>query len=229
MVPTYSRRRPGSPSNGFLGSALIISKGWRNDAMTTQTFAGSKAVLRRSALARRSLVEPSVRAAFSARVAAEGLRLALHLRPRAISAFHPVRDEPDTLALLEALAGAGFATALPVTVSRASPLTFRLWRPGEATIVGELNIPEPLSHSPAVEPDLLFVPLAAFDRRGHRIGFGAGHYDRTLAQLRARGPVCAVGVAFGVSEVEAAPDEPHDEPLDFILTENEWIDARGIR
>ena len=73
----------------------------------------------------------------------------------------------------------------------------------------------------------MFTPLAAFDRRGHRIGFGAGHYDRTLARLRAKGPIHAVGVAYSVSEVEAAPDEPHDEPLDFILTEKELIDARG--
>jgi 5-formyltetrahydrofolate cyclo-ligase len=197
--------------------------------MMTQTSAALKALLRRSALHRRRSLEPQIRQKFSARLVVEGVRLASTWRPRIVSAFHPVRYEPDTLALLEALAVAGFATALPVTVSHASPLTFRLWRPGEPTIAGELNIPEPSSLSPAVEPDLLFIPLAAFDRRGHRIGFGAGHYDRTLAHLRAKGPIRAVGVAFGVSEVEAAPNEPHDERLDFILTENELIDARGFR
>ena len=196
--------------------------------MTTQTSAGSKALLRRDALARRRSLDPQIRQTFSVRLAAEGVRLAQDWRPRVVSAFHALSDEPDTLALLEALARAGFATALPVTVSRAVPLTFRLWRPGEPTIAGAMNIPEPSPLSPAVEPDLLFTPLAAFDRRGHRIGFGAGHYDRTLSHLRAKRPIRAVGVAYGACEVEAVPNEPHDEPLDFILTENELIDVRGI-
>ena len=152
--------------------------------------------------------------------------MALLWRPRCVSAFHPIRGEPDTLALLAALAAAGFATSLPVTVSRAAPLKFRRWRPGDPTIRGELNIPEPAPGAAEVEPDLLFTPLAAFDRRGHRIGFGAGHYDRTLARLRAKGPLHAVGVAYSVSEVEAAPDEAHDERLDFILTEKDLIDTR---
>jgi 5-formyltetrahydrofolate cyclo-ligase len=196
--------------------------------MNTQPSAGLKALLRQNALARRRALDPQIRAAYSERLAVEGLRLASIWRPRFVSAFHPFRDEPDTLALLEALAAAGFATALPVPVSRASPLTFRLWRPGDPTIAGQLSIPEPSPLSAAVEPDLLFTPLAAFDRRGHRIGFGAGHYDRTLSHLRAKGPIRAVGVAYAASEVEAVPDEPHDEPLDFILTENELIDVRGL-
>ena len=104
---------------------------------------------------------------------------------------------------------------------------FRAWRPGGSLTRGAMNIPEPLLQAPEVDPDLLFVPLAAFDRRGHRIGFGAGHYDRTLAKLRAMGSIRAVGAAFSVSEIPAAPTEPHDEPLDFILTERELIDCRG--
>ena len=90
-----------------------------------------------------------------------------------------------------------------------------------------MGIPEPAPRRRVVDPDLLFMPLAAFDRRGHRIGYGAGHYDRTLAHLARARPVLAVGVAFSVSEVAAAPDEAHDERLDFILTESEWIEARG--
>ena len=197
--------------------------------MTTLTSAAAKAQLRRDALQRRRTLEPHIRQKFSERLALEGLRLATDWRPKIVSAFHALADEPDTLALIEALAGGGYATALPVTVSRAAPLTFRLWRPGEPTVAGALNIPEPSPLSPAVEPDLLFVPLAAFDRRGHRIGFGAGHYDRTLAHLRAKGRIRAVGVAYAASEVDEVPDEPHDQPLDFILTDNELIDVRGVR
>jgi 5-formyltetrahydrofolate cyclo-ligase len=90
-----------------------------------------------------------------------------------------------------------------------------------------MGIREPEAAAPAVDPELLFVPLAAFDRRGHRIGYGAGHYDRALARLRASGPIRAVGVAYAISEIAAAPAEAHDQRLDFILTEREWIVAKG--
>jgi 5-formyltetrahydrofolate cyclo-ligase len=182
-----------------------------------------KTALRREALARRKTVAPAARAAFSRRLADEGSRLARLWRPRAVSAFHPFRDEPDTLELLVALAAGGFATALPVVVGRGSPLVFRSWRPGDPTRSGAMSIAEPLEGAPKVEPDLLFVPLACFDRRGHRIGYGAGFYDRTLAGLRAIKPVHAVGVAYGVCEVAAVPYEAHDQSLDAIVTEQETM------
>ena len=71
------------------------------------------------------------------------------------------------------------------------------------------------------------MPLAAFDRRGHRIGYGAGHYDRTLARLRALKPIVAVGVAYGVAEIAAAPDEAHDQRLDYVLTDSELIEIKA--
>ncbi|HEY1453901.1 MAG TPA: 5-formyltetrahydrofolate cyclo-ligase [Roseiarcus sp.] len=182
-----------------------------------------KAVLRSEALARRGAVAPAARAAFSRRLADEGLRLARLWRPRVISAFHTLRDEPDTTPLLTELAAQGLATALPVVAGRGSPLTFRLWRPGDPTRSGAMSIAEPLERAPAVDPDLLFVPLACFDRRGHRIGYGAGYYDRTLAGLRAMKPVHAVGVAYGVCEVAAVPYEAHDQSLDAIVTDQETI------
>ena len=187
------------------------------------TNADPKTALRREALARRGAVAPGACAGFSRRLTHEGLRLARLWRPRTVSAFHPLRDEPDTLELLTALAAEGFATALPVVVGRGSPLIFRLWRPGDPSRLGAMSIAEPLEGVPAVEPDLLFVPLACFDRRGHRIGYGAGYYDRTLAGLRALKPVHAVGVAYGVCEVAAVPYEAHDQSLDAIVTEQETI------
>ena len=195
-APTYLRRRPGSPSNGLLGSALGIFRIRRYSL--TLTNADPKRALRREALAHRRVVASGVRAAFGRRLAEEGLRLARLWRPRVVSAFHPLRDEPDTLELLQALAAEDFATALPVVVGRGSALTFRLWRPGDPTRTGSMSIAEPLETAPAVDPDLLFVPLACFDRRGHRIGYGAGYYDRSLARLRAMKAVHAVGVAYGV-------------------------------
>jgi 5-formyltetrahydrofolate cyclo-ligase len=189
----------------------------------TSTDADPKPVLRRDALARRKGVSAEVRTNFAERLAREGLALAHRWRPRVISAFYPLSDEPDTLALLAALAAAGFATALPVIVDRAAPLTFRLWRSGEPTRAGPKAIPEPLATAEAVEPDLLFVPLACFDRRGHRIGYGAGYYDRSLARLRATKTIHAAGVGFGVCEVAAVPYEAHDQGLDAIVTEQETI------
>jgi 5-formyltetrahydrofolate cyclo-ligase len=190
-------------------------------------FGDRKSELRRQALDRRRDVDAATRAALSARLAAVGLAWASRWRPRVVAAFSPIRDEPDTGPLLAALQAHGFATALPVAHGRSAPLAFRLWRAGDPLTRGALGVPEPTAAAPLVEPDLLFVPLAAFDRRGHRIGYGAGYYDRALKLLRANGPIRAVGVAYAVSEIDAAPDEPHDERLDFILTEREWIDARG--
>jgi 5-formyltetrahydrofolate cyclo-ligase len=189
----------------------------------TQTNADPKTALRRDALLRRRAIEPAARAAFSRRLAEEGLRLARLWRPRIVSAFHPLRDEPDTLPLLTALAAEGFATALPVVVGRGSRLAFRLWRPGDPTRAGAMSIREPLAATPIVDPDLLYVPLACFDRRGHRIGYGAGYYDRTLARLRALKPVHAAGVGYGVCEIAAVPYETHDQSLDAVVTEQETI------
>jgi len=189
--------------------------------------ADPKSVLRRQALDRRRDVDPATRAALSARLAAVGLAWAERWRPRIVAAFSSIRDEPDTGPLLAGLQAHGFATALPAAAARSTPLVFRLWRTGEPLIRGPLGAPEPTEAAAAVDPDLLFVPLSAFDRRGHRLGYGAGHYDRALKLLRAGGPIRAVGVAYAASEVDRIPDEPQDERLDFILTEREWIDARG--
>jgi 5-formyltetrahydrofolate cyclo-ligase len=185
-----------------------------------------KSLLRRRALARRASLDPQTRALLTARLVEEGVACARQWGARIVSAFSPIGEEPDALALVAALGAAGFATALPVTAPASAPLTFRLWRVGDPTVVGALGIPEPRPEAPAVDPDLLFVPLAAFDRRGHRIGYGAGYYDRTLRRLRAARPIRAVGVAYSVCEIAAVPDEAYDEPLDFILTEREWIAAR---
>ena len=187
----------------------------------------AKTELRRAALGRRAALPQAARAAFSARLAGEGLKLARRFRPQAASAFYPVRDEPDTLALLALLTGEGVTTALPVTGARGEPLIFRAWRPGDPTIPGQMRIPEPPAAAAALDPDLLFVPLSAFDRRGHRIGYGAGHYDRTLAALRAQKPIVAVGVAYAVAEVAAVPEGPFDQRLDYVLTDRELIEIRA--
>ena len=180
----------------------------------------SKRELRAAALALRKDVPVETRAAFAQSLAHEGAALAARLGARAVSLYWPIRDEPDVLPLLGALASAGVTTALPVTGVRGQPLVFRAWRPGDAQVEGPMRIPEPSLHQSVVEPDLLFLPLTVFDRHGNRIGYGAGYYDLTLQGLRAMKSITAVGVAYAAQEVARAPAEPHDQRLDFILTEN---------
>ncbi|GAC1555186.1 MAG: 5-formyltetrahydrofolate cyclo-ligase [Beijerinckiaceae bacterium] len=185
----------------------------------------SKAELRRRALERRAAIPDDMRQIFAARAAPEGLALAKARGSRVAAAYWPIRGEADPRPLLAALTAAGLATALPVVVGRGRPLVFRLWRPGDPLIESPLGPSEPTASVAAAEPDLLFVPLAAFDRAGHRIGYGAGHYDATLAALAGKRPL-TVGLAFSVQEIDAVPFEPHDHPLAFVLTERETIDCR---
>ncbi|MGH6847443.1 MAG: 5-formyltetrahydrofolate cyclo-ligase [Methylocella sp.] len=187
----------------------------------------TKPALRTRALARRAETSFDAAAAYAAHLAAAGAALVLRLRPGIVAAYFPLAGEPSTLALLENLANAGVKTALPVTGRRGTPLVFRLWRPGEPTLQGKKAIEEPLPDAPEAAPDLLFVPLAAFDRAGHRIGYGAGFYDRSLAGLRTKKPICAVGVAYASQEFPKIPHEKHDEILDYVLTERELIDCRA--
>ena len=115
----------------------------------------------------------------------------------------------------------------PVTPPRdqPSPLTFRAWTPGETLARGSFGVHEP-TEGEIVTPDLILVPLLAFDRRGHRLGYGQGHFDRTLEALRNKGKVAAVGLAFAGQELPEIPTEPHDQALDAILTEKEYIPVR---
>lgn len=193
--------------------------------MTSHTTADKKALIRRAALERRAGVDVATREAFAERIALEGVALARRALVRTVAVFWPVGSEPDTLMLLAALDYHDFVTALPCTGPMGQPLTFRRWRDGEPLVEGPMRIPEPSPRLQQVEPELIFAPAAAFDRRGFRAGYGGGFYDITLAGLRARRPVPAIGLAFACQEVEQIPEEDHDQPLDLILTETELIDC----
>ncbi len=161
--------------------------------------------------------------AFEKRLAEIGAGLTAEHHVSAVSGFWPIKNEPSTLLLLERLSKTGIVTALPVTPARGLPLIFRVWQPGDPLVEAKLKIMEPRPEAKEVLPDMLFVPLAAFNRRGHRLGYGAGFYDRSLAKLRAIKPIMAIGVAFEVQELQDLPQEPHDEPLDCVLTERSLI------
>ena len=145
-----------------------------------------------------------------------------------VAGYSPIRSEIDPTPLMRRLAAQGAQLALPVISARDAPLIFRSWSPGDPLQRGPLGILEPQPEAATVIPDLLLVPLAAFDRSGHRIGYGAGHYDRSLAQLRESKAITAVGVAFGLQEIVAVPMQPHDVALDYVLTETQWFDFRSL-
>ena len=158
-----------------------------------------KAAIRTEVLLRRAEVSVGTRRAFAERLAHEGVALARRGVGRATpvaSVFLSIRGEPATEPMIEA------------------------WRPGEALEAGRYGIPVPLASAREVLPDVLFVPLAAYDRRGFRLGYGAGYYDGSLAVLRRQKTVVAVGVAFSIQEVESVPTEPHDQRLDAVITEH---------
>lgn len=192
------------------------------------TIRALKETVRAETLAARSALSVERRAAFASALAFEGLAAVRRWAPSPgalVSVFWSIRDEPDTRPLLAALSEAGFATALPVTPPRGEPLRFRAWHMGEPLVSGRFGTSEPGAQAPDVDPDLLFVPLAAFDRRGFRLGYGAGYYDGALDRLRRLKPIRAVGVGFAVQEIDAVPTEPHDQPLDALVTESGLLDV----
>lgn len=146
-----------------------------------------------------------------------------------VAGYWPMRGEIDVLPLLSVLAERGQVTALPVVVAPRAPLEFRRWRDGDPLEEGPYGTRHPVASAAVVRPVCLLVPLLAFDRQGVRLGYGGGFYDRTLAALRADGPVVAVGVAYAGQEVEALPAEPHDERLDWVITEREVIRVLPIK
>jgi 5-formyltetrahydrofolate cyclo-ligase len=145
-----------------------------------------------------------------------------------VSGFMPLKSEINPLVLMQKLAEQGARLALPRIVGRGAPLSMRAWEFGGPLDRGQWGIREPKADAPEVDPDVLLVPLLAFDRAGYRIGYGAGYYDMTISALRSRKPVTAVGLAFAAQEVPEIPNTPRDERLDLVLTEREVIDLRGL-
>lgn len=183
-----------------------------------------KSGLRAAALARRDALNESHRAAASAAAAARAKPILVDLTGLVVSAYWPIRSEADPMPLLAVATERGAIAALPVTTP--SGLVFRRWQHGEALVPAGFGTLGPSPASPEATPDLMIMPLAAFDRRLHRIGYGKGHYDRAIDALAAKGRrPRLLGLAFAAQEVDKVPDEPHDIPLDFIVTEEELIAA----
>jgi 5-formyltetrahydrofolate cyclo-ligase len=195
--------------------------------MSTLQSGLSKSDLRAAGLAARDALSDAERAAAALAIAGRGLPFAI--APGSIvSGYSPIRSEIDPVPLMRALAGQGARLALPAVMARGKSLAFRAWSAGDRLMLGPLGILEPSPAAAELIPDIMLVPLAAFDRAGHRIGYGAGHYDYTLAHLRKVKPIAAIGVAFAVQEIETVPALPHDVALDYVLTETQAFDFRSL-
>ena len=185
-----------------------------------------KTIIRKDAIMRRDALPAAERAKAAETLAARAFLVAVG-RGQIVSGFFPLKSEISPLPLMRKLADAGAQLALPVIDGRGKPLIMRAFTFGDALASGQWGIREPKSDAPEVAPDILLVPLLAFDRTGHRIGYGAGYYDMTIAKLRAMKPITAIGIAFAAQEIEQVPVTPRDARLDLVLTEREIIDLRG--
>lgn len=186
-----------------------------------------KKALRTEAKARR-------RAAFELHGRGAGQRLAAHglsfcdaAPHQTVSGFSSIGDEIDAGPLMARLHGQGFALALPVIAGKGKPLVMRAWKPGDPVEEKTWGIAEPLESSPEVYPDIVLVPLLAFDAAGYRLGYGGGFYDRTLEKLRRRKPVVAIGLAYNELRVDAVPRDSYDQPCDWVLTPSGPIRCSG--
>jgi 5-formyltetrahydrofolate cyclo-ligase len=192
-------------------------------AMAVETL--TKEILRASALALRDALPGAERQAEAEAIAARAFPV--NVADLIVSGFSPMKSEINPLPLLRKLQDAGANLALPCIASRGKPLIMRAWEFGAPLSAGQWGIREPSPDAREVFPDILIVPLACFDRTGHRIGYGAGYYDMTIRGLRAKKKVIAIGIAFAVQEIAKVPATTRDERLDLVLTERETIDFRN--
>ncbi len=184
-----------------------------------------KAALRAEALARRDALPAAARQAAAEAIADRAFPVKVE-RGTIVSGFSPMKTEINPIPLLRKLADAGASLALPAIAGRGLPLIMRAWKFGDPFKSGQWGIREPMPEAPQVDPDILIVPLACFDRAGHRIGYGAGYYDMTINALRAKKKVIAIGIAFAAQEIDKVPATARDARLDLVLTEREIIDFR---
>ena len=183
-----------------------------------------KKALRVEVLARRACLSAQERAA-AARAATDIVLAEVTPRPgQAVSIFWPLPGEIDTRLLLERLHADGVRPLLPRLQGFGRPLAFHLWQPGLVLVPGRLGLQEPAPTTPEAVPEIILTPLIAFDAQGHRLGYGAGFYDRTFGALEAQGrEPLRVGYAFACQEVAAVPVDAHDWSLHLLVTE------RGVR
>jgi 5-formyltetrahydrofolate cyclo-ligase len=179
-----------------------------------------KSVLRKERLAARARLTPNERRAKADAMARLGVMAIAFETGNVVSGFFPIRSEADIRPLMADLADRGARLCLPVVLDKET-IEFREFRSGAPLVETGFGTMGPGEDAAVVDPDIMLVPLAAFDREGHRIGYGGGYYDRAIEKLQQKGRKPKLfGIAFDVQEVAKVPFEPHDVRLDGVLTES---------
>lgn len=180
--------------------------------------AQKKKALRAQAKERRALTFRKYGPAAGERLAAIGVDFAKPTKTASFTGFLAIGEEIDPMPLMRRLWAGGHAVGLPVMVGKARPLVFRQWREGETLNEVQWGIREPAAEAPVIVPDIVLVPLLAFDARGYRLGYGGGFYDRSIAEIRQAKPVITIGLSYDELEVDAVPHDAYDQRLDWVLT-----------
>src|SRR4051812_609129 len=177
--------------------------------------------IRQEAFLRRDALVKAFRRGAARAIAARALELPGLREVQPVGGYWPIRSEVDPRPLMRALLRRGQEVALSQILH--PRLSWRLWRPGDPLIKGGFGVREPGPDAPECFPVALLVPLAAFDRACHRVGYGKGHFDRAIAALSEMHPVLTIGLAYAAQEIAEAPAEAHDHRLDLVVTEAEVI------
>jgi 5-formyltetrahydrofolate cyclo-ligase len=180
--------------------------------------AGLKELTRKQALERRAALKSQV-PELSCALAHNFIRHVLIPPGAVVSVYVAIGDEADPAPLIDLLRARGHRIVLPRVAGRGKPLDFHLYEQGAQLVPGGFGLSQPARDWPLVDPDVLAVPLLAFDTRGYRIGYGAGFYDRTLQRLRASRSIVAASYCFSAQEFEAVPHDENDQRLDWLVTE----------
>ena len=179
------------------------------------------------ALARRNALDDARRAADSRLIAAAAAPILNSLSPEMISLYLPIGSECDAELLMGMADPSDINFGLPVVVDDRT-IVFHLYRKGDRLVAGGFGTRVPEVSAPLVYPDVIVIPMVAFDRRGARLGYGRGHYDRAITRLRRAGlDPKLLGIAFSIQEVARIPVEAHDVHLDWVVTEKETLDFRA--
>jgi 5-formyltetrahydrofolate cyclo-ligase len=180
----------------------------------------AKRALRVDAAEQRHLAQDRDKGGHAALAVRDHFLSSVKLAPAAVvGGYWPIGTELDVRPLLMALHARGHVCALPAAV-RSQPLIFHVWQPNDPLVAGVFGTLVPDSRTPIVVPDLMLVPLLAFDERGMRVGYGGGYIDRTIPDIRRRKPLLTVGIAYAAQQVAKVPTDAFDQRLDWVITEN---------
>ncbi len=186
---------------------------------------GDKVSLRRSYLKKRLMFDKNKAKELSKIIAGNFIDNIDINKISSVAGYYPISGEVDILTLMQLLNNLGIKISMPVVKEKKTPLIFRLWEDNsKMEHVNKYNIKQPNQEMPEVIPDLIIVPLLAFDKKGYRLGYGEGYYDRTISYLKEIGnKFITVGVAFSFQYNEQIPIDEYDQKLDYIVTEEEFI------